>query len=592
MISSRACFAILLVFGLAGGTPEASAAPPVCSEAPDAFQTRTDLAAGSLLGGAQQLVRFVQLSDVHILDDDGAVAVGGSVIDPTISRVSTAQRLQDEYTDEVLNAMVGTLNACHASEALEFMIATGDNTDLSLVNETRRFIDNLDGTFDAPTAYEPKCAASLPAETPVQVRDLYCKTPTGKGVADTQTVDPNPNNFFYQFTQTRAVLQFLDTLSAVISGRDANNGRSGTRQTFNRAPGLPAALRCNAGDAGCEHFGLSQDLPWYAVFGNHDGTLRGTIPYEPGIQVIASGFGRHFMQLQHEFIDEFFKTKPLPGPIGHGFDEADPARKADVDERNDGYYGFDWPEAAPKFRMIVLNTLIDGVEGGVDLGTLPVFGPVQVRNPFALESGAIDAEQFAWLKGELAAAEAAGKLVLVFSHHPDLSFAEFGQFAFAVPAHTTAAQLDGELASHPNVIAWIAGHTHRNRIRAFKVTGNTVGTNGTITAPVNCPVGKTCPGFWEIETASLIDSPQEGRILEVFDNLDGTGVIKATLLEHGFTRSKTLADADDRCQFYLDDTASVQRLVTEGDLTAICEAGGTSGGEAGDRNVHLVFKMP
>ncbi len=592
MTSSRTCFAILLAFGLAGGTPVASAAPPTCSEASDAFETRTDLAAGSLLHNAKQLLRFVQLSDVHTLDDDGAVVLGGSVLDPTISRVSTAQRMQDEYTDEVLNAMVGTINACHAAEPLEFMITTGDNTDLGLVNETRRFVDNIDGTFDAATAFEPKCVASLPGGTPPQVRDFTCKRPTGRGVADTQTVDPNPNNFFYRFTPTRTLLQFLDTLGAVISGRDSNNGRSAARQTFNQAPGLPASLRCNAGDPGCGHFGLSQDLPWYVVFGNHDGTARGTVTFEPGFQVVASTVGRHFMQFQHEFIDEFFQTKPLPGPIGHGFDDADPARKADVDERNDGYYAFDWPEKKPEFRMVVLNTLIDGVEGGVDVGTLPALGPAQVRNPFALDTGAIDAEQFAWLKGELAAAESADKLVLVFSHHPDLSFAEFGQFGFAVPAHTTAAQLDGELASHPNVIAWIAGHTHRNRIRAFKVTGNTSGTNGTITAPVNCAVGKTCPGFWEIETASLIDSPQEGRILEIFDNKDGTGVIKATLLEHGFTRSKTLADADDRCQFYLDDTASVQRLVTEGDLTAICEAGGTSGGEAGDRNVHLVFSMP
>ncbi len=182
--------------------------------------------------------------------------------------------------------------------------------------------------------------------------------------------------------------------------------------------------------------------------------------------------------------------------------------------------------------------------------------------------------------------------MLVFSHHPDLSFAEFGQFGFAVPAHTTAAQLNGELASHPNVVAWIAGHTHRNRIRAFKVTDNTSGTNGTVTAPVNCAPSKTCTGFWQIETASLIDTPQEGRILQVLDNGDGTGVLRATLIGHAFTKSRTLADVDDRCQFYLDDTTAVQRLVTEGDLTALCEAGGTSQGDPIDRNVDLLFRMP
>src|SRR5882724_5605344 len=107
MTSSRASFVFLLVLGLATVPPPAWAAGPTCSQAGDAFQTRTDLSAGSLLGTAQQLLRFVQLSDVHILDDDGAVVIGGSVLDPTITRVSTAQRMQDEYTDEVLNAMVG-----------------------------------------------------------------------------------------------------------------------------------------------------------------------------------------------------------------------------------------------------------------------------------------------------------------------------------------------------------------------------------------------------------------------------------------------------------------------------------------------------
>jgi hypothetical protein len=181
--------------------------------------------------------------------------------------------------------------------------------------------------------------------------------------------------------------------------------------------------------------------------------------------------------------------------------------------------------------------------------------------------------------------------VLVFSHHPDLSFAEFGTFGFAVPGHTTAAELDAELASYPNVIAWIAGHTHRNRIRAFKVE-NGVGTNGTVTANVSCKAA-SCPGFWEIETDSLIDTPQEARIFEVFANPgQKSGYISATMIHHDFTKSQTLAAADDRCQFYLDDPKYLQRLVTEADISALCQDGGTRDGNPGDRNVELPFQMP
>ncbi len=353
------------------------ATPPTCSKAPDAFQTRNELTPGSLQNTAQELLNFVQISDVHALDDDGALVIGGSVLDPAISRVSTAQRMQDEYTDEVLNAMVGTINACHAADPIEFMISTGDNTDLGLVNEVRRLIDNIDGTFDRPTAYEAKCLASLGPLAFLQSH--LCKIPTGRGLADTQTVDPDPNNIVYQVTATRGVQQYLDTLTAVLTGRNASGGTNVARQTFDKAPGLPAALRCNAGSPGCANIRLG--IPWYVVFGNHDGTLRGTVPFEPGFQVTAAGFGRHFMQYQHEFIDEFFKTTPLPGPVGHGFNEADAARKADVDERNDGYYAFDWPQSAPLFRMIVLNTLIDGVEGGLELGYADAVRPGRSPQP-------------------------------------------------------------------------------------------------------------------------------------------------------------------------------------------------------------------
>ena len=39
-------------------------------------------------------------------------------------------------------------------------------------------------------------------------------------------------------------------------------------------------------------------------------------------------------------------------------------------------------------------------------------------------------------------------------------------------------------------------------------------------------------GFWEINTASHIDYPQQGRIIEIADNLDGTWSIITTILDH------------------------------------------------------------
>ncbi len=542
-------------------------------------------------------LRFAQISDAHILDDDGQILNGLSPLDPVHPILESAQRFQDEYTDEVLNAMLGSINACHDSQnnPIEFMISTGDNVDLGTVAELRRFIDNIDGQVDQLSAFEEKCRASLPAATPEAVLDLLCTRFTGKGLPDTQTVDPNPDDLTYQLLYTRMPRQLLDTETAVLTGRDENGDTHPDLQTATRAPGLPRTLRCELGAPECEKNALSPTIPWYAVFGNHDGTARGTVTYEPGVQEISLATGRHYMQQQHEFIDEFFKTSSQP--VGHGFEQVPFPRMNDGDPRNDGYYALDWLNSSGKtFRLIVLNTLIDGVDGellGIDAAAV---GPVNVRNPLALDSGAIDANQFEWLKTELTNAELDGKLVLVFSHHPDLSFSELGTFGFAVPGHVTAAELDGALASHPNVIAWIAGHTHRNRIRAFKVTNNNSGTNGAITAPVHCSDNKTCLGFWEIETSSLIDTPQEARIIEVFDNHESTpphtGVLRLSLIEHSLPNPKRLAERDDRCQFYLTDPAAVQSLITEADLSVLCSQGGTRPGNPEDRNVDLVFAMP
>ena len=54
---------------------------------------------------------------------------------------------------------------------------------------------------------------------------------------------------------------------------------------------------------------------------------------------------------------------------------------------------------------------------------------------------------------------------------------------------------------YPNVIAYVAGHTHDNRVDLFRK-------------------GRT--GFWQINTASHVDWPQQSRLIEVMDNRDGT----------------------------------------------------------------------
>jgi hypothetical protein len=70
------------------------------------------------------------------------------------------------------------------------------------------------------------------------------------------------------------------------------------------------------------------------------------------------------------------------------------------------------------------------------------------------------------------------------------------------------------LLSQPRVIAWVNGHTHVNEI-----------------TPHARPDGSG--GFWEINTASHIDYPQQARLIEVVDNKDDTLSIFTTIVDHG-----------------------------------------------------------
>ena len=569
------------VSGSTAGLTPAQRQPARCANFSDeAYVTREALAAGALNADADLMLRFVQLTDDHIIDDDGQAVAGASILDPLEPTFEAAMRLQEEYTDETLNDLIGGLNACDQAFPSSFAIVTGDSADLTTVAETRRYIDNLDGGFDRVGAFETRCRAELPADAPDALVQTQCTRFTGRGVADTQSVDPNPDDPTYQFIVTRSVQQLLANVSAATGGRAADGSLDATRQTATRSPGMPEVLRCNAGEAGCANQRLR--IPYLMAFGNHDAYVRGTLPVGSSANLLGNLVGRRLMLDPHDFIDEFYFTSAQPGPVGHGFQFADAARRNDTDPTNDGYYAFD--AGGGRFRMIVMNTIIDGRDPSIPGDVL--------RNPFALADGSVDAEQFAWIKAELAAAHDAGQLVMVFSHHPDLSFAEFGMFADLVPVDVTAAQLNAEFASWPNLIAWVAGHTHRHRIRAFRVSDGE-GSNGEVTTPVECRDGAgNCAGFWQIETASLVDFPQQQRLLEVFDNGDGTGVIRGSVLNHEFERSKTLARADDRCALYLSDPEAVAAALSDAGMNALCMQGGTREGGPEDRNVALMFRMP
>lgn len=465
------------------------------------------------------IMRFVNVSDTHITDDEASTVMNGSwletLLEPAIGNGS-AQRLQEEYTDEVLDALETTINECNQEQALELMIATGDLTDNMTLNELRRYIDNLDGTSGAPTAFEGNCGYRTrdPLGRPraglacTQEMKQAVELMTGRLVPDAPTTEPDPESAAYQFTPTRSAIQIVDTYA-----------QSQINGSHHVAPGLPEQLRCSYAESGCANSRL--EVPHYAVFGNHDGSVRGTLTMQRPFNAGTAAFGRYFLESQREFINEWFATTQAPGPVGHGFNHVDPSRFTDQNDRNDGYYAFD-AGLNGSVKMIVLNTIFDGVrselhrDGQTSTQTQGLVAGNEVTPaPATSEQGFMDQAQYDWLQGQLQQAQGADQAILVFSHHPDRSF------SYAQYGSKLAEELNRLLGSYPNVVAHIAGHTHENIINKC--------------APNNCllkgsQLSGIQHGFWRIETSSLIDFPQESRIIELYRLPSGEFAIRSTMI--------------------------------------------------------------
>jgi 3',5'-cyclic AMP phosphodiesterase CpdA len=270
--------------------------------------------------------------------------------------------------------------------------------------------------------------------------------------------------------------------------------------------------------------GLDRDIPWYTVHGNHDGLCAGVfgidstrvVPevwHSPQLEAVAILLGlheltpvwnslmptrdqspaiirasadpadpmtlelaldelssgpivpdaqRHFVD-RSLFVEAHFDT--LTQPIGHGFAELN---------RSDGAA---WYAVKPKpdvpVRLVVMDTV----------APYPVLG-------FPNHYGVMTREQFElFVKAEIEGAKAGGDFVILVSHHPS------ADFNLPHPGATVGTlEFRRYLTSRTNIIAHLCGHTHRHRVTRIE------GPNP----------------YFEIETGSIIDYPQEGRILDVY----------------------------------------------------------------------------
>lgn len=282
--------------------------------------------------------------------------------------------------------------------------------------------------------------------------------------------------------------------------------------------------------------GLNKAIPWYQTRGNHDhfwmgflplndylrqtltgkdilnlgnpfvdprgadsrgayiGAIDGRTPYG---SIIGVGLAKNFVQppqvlaadpnrrslSRSEWVSEFFETSS--SPKGHGFSQTDAAAGT-------ACYTFE-PKADVPLKVIVLDDTQNEDER---------------NDPASLGygHGSLDNERYTWLVKELDKGQAEGKLMIISAHIPIGVEPEGSMMGWDITAPVTEAQLLAKLHAYPNLILWVAGHRHINTITALKSPNPS----------------RPELGFWEVETASLRDFPQQFRMFEIVRNSDGT----------------------------------------------------------------------
>jgi hypothetical protein len=127
--------------------------------------------------------------------------------------------------------------------------------------------------------------------------------------------------------------------------------------------------------------------------------------------------------------------------------------------------------------------------------------------------------------------------------------------------------------SHPNVIAYVAGHTHENKVLAC---GHEAG----------CPAGGN---WWEVNTsAGSADWPQQSRLVEVMDNRDGTLSMFGTLTDPGGPLAVP-PHGTAAAGFLNDELVAISKAVAFNDPQV---GDGTGEGAAADQNVELLVDDP
>jgi len=560
------------------------------------YSVRQDLATAQAGrdGRRDSLVYFGQLSDFQLADEESPARL--EVIDPLSTPLSlpfgAAWRPWEALEPQVTEAMIRQVNefagtspvadGSGAHRSMDFTINTGDLADSQQLNETQWVRTLLEGGTLNPNSGVNKASYSHP----------LCPNLFVPGAAEAA-----------RYTGVQDYDDYIEGTFPEFYDPDIPKG---VHAAWPKYPGLMDRAQQSFTAEGL-------DVPSYVAFGNHDALVQGNAAANAAFEQVATGCLKPIgpvsnpenasallasllnpVTLISSFLTSPQNTILVPGDPnrrfvskkqfkgvfkagsqadGHGFGLIDAAQES-ASKGAAGYYAW---TTEPGMRFISLDTVAEA-------------GTILTPTGKSTSDGNIDDPQFKWLRGQLEAATAADQLVVLFSHHAPESLVADAPDELAPPCTVNdshghdlnpGCDLDPRLSfpihlqadmvnllhEFPNAIAWVAGHSHDNVVNPFP------GPNG---------------GFWSIRVAAEADWPQQTRLLEVFDNQDGTLSIFGTIVDQvGQAKAPTPGTPASSMDF--NDLASAARTMSYNDLQSGAPIGE---GLAKDRNVELLIDDP
>jgi metallophosphoesterase (TIGR03767 family) len=417
---------------------------------------------------------IAHITDLHVTDVQSPARfefINREYEDARFRELLPMQRPQEALNTHAVEAMIQTLNrlvsAPITNSPIGLAVMSGDAIDNVQGNELANFLALFDGGWVRPdsgaSGYEGVQAAAWPG-------DIYWK-PDG----------PPDGDLF------KSALGF---------------------------PIVPGLL-----DQALEPFTASGlRMPWLGCYGNHEEVCQGVGIVTPALArmltstrkalSLPDGFDRDSAIATFVRSHEVFMSGPVidvtPDPARRPISRQEFAL-AHVASGAHGFAAPDEPDSSlhhvhdtADVRFITLDTVCTA--GGAD--------------------GCIDPAQLHWLErrleevhsrfrsrdGNVVRSRGQDRLVVIVSHH--------GLDTIRNPrAEALADKLLELLLRFDNVVLWLNGHIHANRVIPRG------GRNG-------------ARGFWEVTTSSIVDWPCQARVVELFDAGGGELAIACTMVDH------------------------------------------------------------